>query len=167
MEKSEKLYLYIKECFTMDVMCSIFLENYDYVNQAYFYSDLLNKFDGVSRYLLEDDLSDNITYKKISNLKNRADNAAIELIIYRFMSYYSNVIDKKYLLDKKKKSLDLASLSQNYANEINDRMILTKQFTETLEQDLDDKKASVDFFLCAVKKLREYEETIYKMIMKK
>ena len=45
MNKAERLYRYVDECFTIDVMCSIFWENYEFTNQSFFYNELLDKYE--------------------------------------------------------------------------------------------------------------------------
>lgn len=164
MEKAKRLYRYIDECFATDVMCSIFLENYEYMNQTSFYSDLLNKFDSVSNHLLSDDMSDSELSNKITSLKERINSHAMEIIIYRLMIYYSSVIDKKYLLQKKN-NLDVARLTESYKGSVSERMKITEEFTNILEENLKNNKSAVDFFLESVRLLREYEEKVYKNVM--
>lgn len=166
MDKSERLYRYISECFTTDVMCSIFLENYEYMNQTAFYADMLKKFDIIFEELFEMDKPDERIEDKLADLRRHFDKQAIDIIINRLFVYYSSIIDNKYWLQTKENA-DKARLQQNYLFMFQEKMEKITEFKALMEDKLKKKKSSAKFFLESMNNLRNCEEDIYQNVMTK
>lgn len=160
MDKAERLYNYINDCFTVDVMCSIFCENYEFTNQSIFYNQLLDKYE-IFEKLLNKNVTDDQFVRKLSLFREEMDKNVREYFIYCFITYCSKSIDQKYLQGKRI-NMDHAQLEQQNHNYCS----LKERLVNELENSLVDIQKEcglnvVEFITKATVLLRKKEEEVF------
>lgn len=160
MDKAKRLYRYVDECFTIDVMCSIFWENYEFTNQSFFYNELLDKYE-IFEKLLSESVSSEHFSNKISSIRNAMDKSTREYFIYRFITYCSKIIDQKYL-EGKRVNFDNATLQQqNTQYVIKKEKLVSELENELLEAQEKAGTNVVEFITNATFLLRKKEEKVF------
>lgn len=160
MDKAERLYRYVNECFSIDVMNNIFLENYEFKNQTLFYKQLLSKYETFGK-VLNDNASDETFERTILSLKEAMNKRIREYIICQFITYCSKVIDRKYIEGKclnldnaelERQSLDYCAKKEKMVCELENKIMEIQNKREISE---------VDFIKEATDLLRHMEEKVF------
>lgn len=157
MDKAERLYVYVNDCFTIDVMNSIFMENYEFINQTPFYSQLLDKFQ-ISKSLLNTTVSDERFIETIASFRDGLNKCIREHLIYQFITYCSKMIDQKYLdgMDLHRDNAELRKQSLYYCEE---KEKLVHELENSILEIQD--RGEIDFIKEAAILLRNMEERVF------
>lgn len=157
-DKAERLYRYVDECFSVDVMGSIFLENYEFTNQALFYSQLLGKYETFGRGM-NDSTSDENFNKIILKLRETLDKRIREYMLGQFITYCSKVINRKYI-EGKTLNLDNAALKEQSIFYCEEKLVCELE-NDILDIQNKEEISAVGFIKKATDLLREKEEKVY------
>lgn len=163
MDKAEVLYKYVDKCFSIDIMTSIFLENYEYNNEATTYADIIRRYSETLVTRWAAGVSSKQLSEALEVLEERFKNEAIRIISKEFMKYYTNKINQHYLYTKKA-NLSVNELKSNYILDSQHCIDLLERFQGELRDSWKRCDKPTEFYLAAIKKLRIYEEQIYEFL---
>lgn len=160
MDEARRLYEFVDNYIAIDVINSIFLENYEFKNNVLFYRDFLSKYELFEK-LLNDTVSEELFQKKVMTLRAALNKSIRECIIYQFITYCSRIIDLRYL-EAKNLNLDNAALenqNSDYCRE-KEKLVCELEYN-ILEIQNKDEVNPVEFIKEATYLLRTMEERVF------